>query len=766
VKRRLWIFAILALLAAALYVPRISAYRYRDNVRAALEKGLGRKVDFSDVRFRLLPTPGITLTDVVIGEDPAIGAEPFAYVKEVVAVPRITSLLGRPLAFASIDLSPADGEASVNLTRVDKADGVRWNFASLLRPATLQAFPSVHLSGGRINFKFGDTKSLVYMMNTDVDLWPPNSDQGAWTLRVHADPARTDRRAGNGFGNFVARGQWLPRNNATTLDVKLEKSELGDILTLINGYESGLHGEVSGDAHLAGPINRIGIAGRLTVADVHGWNQTPPGGNAWRFAIGGAIDLAGQTVDLNAKTVGVQSPLAVRYRVTDYLRRPRWGVTVNVNHFPLAPLPDIARNLGFSVPADFKFDGTVDGAVGFSVPAGAPRMDGALSLSNATFIVRGTPPLQMPGATLNFSGSAVSLAAAAIMNEAKETAEIAGSWDMDTRRLDVQLSSDGMSIASLKRQISVAGIPLLGSATSGTWKGSLRYRADGLESGPRDAQSGWSGGVTLKDADIPFEAFAAPLHIESADASIDGAGLALKRVSLSIGSIEALGEYRYEAGAPRPHKFRIAVPQTSAAELEKLLMPALHRGNLLSYAFSFGRTPEPDWLRNMKADGVLQANRLDVDTGFLSNLRARILWDGTDVQLTGLETQFGDAAFRGSARIHLAGRQPRYELTGKMAGFAWHGGTITADGKLTTSGTGTDLVTNLHAQGKFDGRNLDDYDSVTGTFDWAWDARTPKLRLPTLVMKSATDNYLGSGEMGDNGELKRVQAAGALKPAP
>jgi hypothetical protein len=32
-------------------------------------------------------------------------------------------------------------------------------------------------------------------------------------------------------------------------------------------------------------------------------------------------------------------------------------------------------------------------------------------------------------------------------------------------------------------------------------------------------------------------------------------------------------------------------------------------------------------------------------------------------------------------------------------------------------------------------------------------------------MKSGTDTYQGSGEMGDNGQLKRVQTAGALKPA-
>jgi hypothetical protein len=748
-KRRIWFFAILALLAVALYVPRISAGRYRDSVRRALEKGLGRPVDLSDVRFRLLPTPGIVVTNVVIGEDAAIGAEPFAYVREMVAVPRITSLFGGPLAFASIDL----GDASVNLTRVDRPEaGVSWNFASLLRPATLAAFPSVHLSGGRVNFKFGDMKSLVYLFNTSVDLWPPDSADEPWTLRVHAEPARTDRPKG-GFGSFVARGQWMAKNSTTTLDVKLEKSELGDILTLFNGTESGILGDISGDAHLAGPLNRIGIAGRMTVSDVHGWNQTPPGGNAWRFAIGGAVDLPGQTIDLDARATDTPSPLSVRYRVADYLRRPRWGVTVNVNHFPLAPVPEIGRNLGFPVPADFKVDGTVDGAVGFSVPAGIPRMDGALSLSNATLMMARTPPLHMSGAELHFAGSTIALQAAAVTNEAKETAAIAGSWDADSRELDVQISSDGMSIASLKRQISVAGIPLLNSATSGTWKGALRYRGD------------WSGGINLQDADIPFEAFAEPLHIVSADATIDGAALTLKRVSLSIGGIEALGEYRYEADAPRPHRFRIMVPEMSGPELESVLMPTLHRGNLLTYAFNFGRAPQPDWLRNMKADGIIQAGQLDVSGGRFANLRARVVWEGTDVQLSGLETEFGDAAFKGTARIHLAGRQPRYELTGKLADFPWHGGTIGADGTLLTSGTGAALLGNMRAKGSFEGREIDDYDSMSGTFEWAWDGRSPKLKLPTLMMKSATDSYLGSGEMADNGQLRRVQTAGALKPA-
>ena len=64
----------------------------------------------------------------------------------------------------------------------------------------------------------------------------------------------------------------------------------------------------------------------------------------------------------------------------------------------------------------------------------------------------------------------------------------------------------------------------------------------------------------------------------------------------------------------------------------------------------------------------------------------------------------------------------------------------------------------MRAHGSFEGKEidlaaLDAYDSVTGTFEWAWDARNPKLRLPQLVMKTGADTYLGSAEMEDNGQL-------------
>lgn len=769
-RSRMILLAIAAILAAAWLVPKISADRYREPIRAALENALGRKVEIGEVRFRLLPEPGFTIANVTIGEDPAIGAEPAAYVTTLRAVPRLTALLGGPLEFASVNLE----DASLNLTRVDRAaSGVRWNFSSLMRPTLLTAFPSIHMRGGRINFKFGDTKSLFYLLDTDVDLWPPSSAQGPWTLRVHAEPARTDRPA-RGFGSFMADGEWHPRDSSMVLDVKLEKSELGDMLTLFNGQESGVLGEIAGNAHLAGPLTRMGLAGEVKVSGLHGWNQTPPAdslwpfsnGNEWPFSIGGIIDAPGQVIDINARLAGDKPPIGLRYRVVDYLRRPRWGVTVNVNRFPLSPVVGIARNLGSLIPADFKLDGTADGAVSYSMPEGAPRMDGALSLANTTLVVAGAPPLRIPGASLRFSGSTITLSPASITNESNETAAVEAAWDAATQKLDVSLSSDGMAIASLRRQISVAGVPLLSQATAGTWKGDLHYSSD-----PR----GWSGALHLDNTDIPFEAFAEPLHIVSADATIDGAGLAMKKVDVSIGGMEAQGEYHYEPGVARPHKFRLTVPRMSGTAMGKLFMPALRRGNFLTYAFNFGRVPEPDWLRNMRADGTIQTAALDIGGGRFTKVRTRVLWDGTNVQLATLQARLGDAAFAGNATIHIAQRQPAYEVDGKVTGVPWRSGTIDAEGMLTTSGTGTDLFTHMRAQGSFEGKEIDlapvdDYDSIAGSFEWVWDARNPRLRLSQLIMKTGDATYLGSAETQDNGQLvlkisdgtRNVQAAGAL----
>ncbi len=741
---------LLLLLLAAWYVPRLSADRYREPIRAGLQNALGRKVEIGEVKFQLLPVPGFTVRYVQIGEDPAIGAEPIAYIDTLRGRPRLSALFGGPLEFASVDLE----DTSVNLSRVDSdAGAVRWNFTSLLRPKLLTAFPSIHLIGGRVNFKIGDTKSVFYLLNTDVDLWPPSGADAPWTLRVHSWPARTDRPS-HGFGSFQARGEWRPGNGPggglVTLDVKLEKSELGDIVTLFQGRESYLQGHIWGDAHLAGPVSRVGLAGRLRIDDIHGWNQTPPGGGALPVSLGGAIDIPGQIVEIRATTEGKQPPVDVRYRLSSYLTHPRWGVTALFSQLPLAPLPAVARNLGFDLPADLSFDGIGQGAVGLSMPEGRAQMDGQVQITGSTLSVAGTPPLHVSDAELKFAGSTVTLSPASITNESKESALVSGVFDVADRSLQVTLSSEGMALASLRRQVSIAHVPLLSLATSGSWSGDLRYSNTGL--------AGWSGDLRLKDAEIPFEAFSQPVRLLAADLSISGASVLTKRLSFSLGGIEGQGDYRYEADSPRPHRFHVNLGKVDAAAVEKLLMPALHRGSFLNYAFNFGRVPEPDWLRNMHADGTVQIASLDFNGTPLTKLKFRVLWDDNQARLTGLQAFLQDAAFAGAGTVNVAQRQPRYDFTGRISGFPWHSGNLEAEGTLTTLGTGPDLLANMKAEGKLRGRNieiapLDPWDRIDGTFDWAWSDKTPRLKLGQLVMTSGSDTYQGSAETRADGQI-------------
>lgn len=764
---------------AAWALPKITEGWFRDRLLRALEDGLGRRVEIGQVHFRLVPTPGFAISDVRIGEIPAVGPEPAAYVDTLVAMPGLLALLEGRFAVGSVRLE----DASLNLTRMDNGPGgVRWNFTLLAsrsgaRVASATVFPSVHMSGGRVNFKFGDTKSIFYLLDTDVDLSPSSTPNGPLSIRVQCRPARTDRPS-RGFGSFVAAGHWNFSDHSLELDVKLEKSELSDMLSLFQGRESALLGEIWGDAHLAGPVTKIGIAGRLNVSDLHGWNQLPPGGSAWPFTIGGTLDARGQVIELQASGAGRPAPIGAHFRIADYLGRPRWAASVSLDGVPVAPVTGIARNFGIALPADLTLDGVAQGAIGYSTENDAPGMQGQVRVSNATLSAQGAPPLKIDRADLRFAGSSIALSPTSIVNDAGESAAIDGRYDTASGELQVSLTSDGMAIASLRRQISVAGAPLIGLATAGVWSGSLRFANSG-------SPGGWTGDIHLKDTDIPFEAFSQPIHVVEADAAIDGPGAVLKRLRLTVGDIAATGEYRYETGAARPHRFRISLPSASAEDLEAVLTPALRRAGILTYAFNFGRVPAPDWLRNMHAEGSVQAASLVLAGVQIADLRTDLIWDGTDVSLTGLTGRMADAPFTGWSVIHLAGRQPRYELTGSLSEFAWQGGTLIATGALTTSGMGADLLTNLRAEGAFSGRKLEiatlnPWDSVEGRFDFAFAGATPRLRLSALTIQSAGTKWTGGAETQDSGQmvlkvadgLRHMEASGALlrgealKPVP
>lgn len=235
-KRRWWITA-LALVAVAAAAPFFPAELFRAPIQRALERELGRKVDIGAVHFTLFPSwtpaPGFTLDEVTIHEDPRAGIEPFAYVDSLGATVRVLSLFRRKLEFRSLNL----GGQTVDVNMV-KTQAGPWNFQFLLERASLdgsgssvRTMPALRMRGGRVNFKFGDTKSVFYFDDADLDI-APNSD-GSLDLRFGGAPARTDQSAQN-FGRFFINGAAAPGNRKLDFKVELERSSLEETMRLFD----------------------------------------------------------------------------------------------------------------------------------------------------------------------------------------------------------------------------------------------------------------------------------------------------------------------------------------------------------------------------------------------------------------------------------------------------------------------------------------------------------------------------------------------------
>ena len=746
-----WMVAVL--LVAGLAAPYFTVDHYASRLQASLARSLGRRVELRDVHFSLFKGPGFSIEHVVIHEDPAIGIEPVAYIEDpgsMVVVPSIWSLLGGRFRIASISLN----EASLNLTKSGPvSEWGRWNFASFIDPSLIRSAPAIHVRNGRIHFKFGDTKSVFYLTETDLDLSPASG--GDWKIALEGRPARTDRPA-QGLGSFKLRGRWYADPGRVDMDLAIDRTGLGEVTALVGGQDAGVHGTLTSRIHFAGPLNNMGITGRLTISDVHRWDLMPGNGQGWPLNLSGRLDLIGQQLELHSATAGNATlPLSVHFRATDYLSQPHWAAALNWNRFPVAPILELARHMGVQLPPKLQMSGAMDGALGYS---GQGSLQGGLSFHDAVLTVPDSPPVRFEQAHVIFDRGHARLSPALVRGGDNDEARIEADWGLDDAALDLQISTDGMKVQSLRAQVALANVAGLEQVTSGAWSGGLRFHRD-------TEGAGWSGRIALIDAEIPLAGFAAPLRLDAAQVQIDGARLAVDRMHGRLGKLEFTGDYRYEPGMARPHRVHLRAGEWDAADLEAAFMPTLRRNtNLIARAL--GRPMMTDWLRDRNVEGTVQIGDLLLGGGHLEDVRARVLWDAGHVQLENLQATVEQTSIGGKLSVNLRGSRPIYKLTAKMNGLDWQSGKLDADGTIETFGTGLQLLTNLTAEGGFTGGALDlgsfgTARGVMGAYTMSWSQAGPRLRLTNLSVRTEDEIYTGRGATQDDGRLLVLLTNGA-----
>jgi AsmA family/AsmA-like C-terminal region len=275
----------LALLAAGGWLgPRFfGVEHYRAQLQSALERALGRPVSFGTISLHFLPRPGFTLENVVVGELPQFGFEPFGRAERLDCALRWRSLWQACLSISSLTLQ----DASLNLVRDDRGE---WNIEGLLvKNGAGSQGDKKGVSGGaisglevlvrnaRLNFKTGQDKRPFAITDVKgrvhIDLAPKQI-----RFQLSGSPVRTDLPYPTP-GEVELTGAWSPDGaQGGQLDATLRARQtlLYNWIPLVLGSNPGIYGVVDSEIRLTGSLRDPQFDGEMQLTQLHRWEQLPP----------------------------------------------------------------------------------------------------------------------------------------------------------------------------------------------------------------------------------------------------------------------------------------------------------------------------------------------------------------------------------------------------------------------------------------------------------------------------------------------------------
>jgi hypothetical protein len=767
------LIVLLGVVVVGLAAPKVSANRFRPRIQAALEAALNRPVHLGAVHLTLFSGPGFTVDDVLIDDDPAAGIEPFAHVEHMQARIRWTSLFAGNLAFSSLRLDAPN----VNVVRTPSGP---WNIQPLLdRPAGAglsqrHAVPDIQIRGGRIDFKFGDTKSVFYISDADVDVYP--DEMGDVVVRFSGAPARADQ-ASQSFGELSARGllQSGPDGESRlSMGVHLDRTAISELTRLFQGSDLGVHGYAFADAKLDGPLSRLDIAGDLNISDVHRWDLMPAPGEGWTLHYRGLLNLTGHRLELAtlAATPAQPDPVSVEFRLDDYLTAPKWSGNLQFRDLPAASLVETARHFGAPFPPGVQVEGQVEGSIAYSSQTGVA---GQLELAGASVkFPEGessrASSVQFRSAQVRISDGKVVLAPADIEMADGQSAQIEGEYAFDNSHAAFRIGTRQLAVGAA-HWLDAAPVPLLDQIRQGSWKGWISYEKTAENAGV------WSGQYDLQNAVIEIPGLASPVRLASAIVQMNDSGFQLTHVRGRSGPVKFEGDYRYDASAVRPHRLRLTIPELQLGAMEGLMLPALSRSEgFLARAFRRD-LPLPKWLAERNADLSLQVTSLLNGESPLGSVTAHAVWRGPSIAVSNLEWRLDGMRATGKLSLNLARAEPSYDLTGAVENFDYRNGQLDIDGELQTRGIGAGLLLNLRSKGSFEGRGImlapdAEVREVSGSYRVAASSGVPRLLLSNVQVLQGAETLVGQGASQPDGHIvlelasgrKQVRLTGMLLP--
>jgi AsmA family len=771
---KLALMALVALVVLGLVAPLISVGSYRVQIQRLLEGALGRRVDFESIHYTLFSGPGFSIDKVTIGEDSKYGLEPSAYVPSLRIRVRLDKLLFGKVQVAGLRLV----EPTLNLVKRD--DGT-WNVIEILdrlarhRSPGWRISPTVEISDGRLNFKFGNRKTIFYVDDTDIAVYRESSAK--LRIRFAGSPSRTDR-GGHGFGSFRGDVNWYlnpPEPNSTQLeaDVTLERSNLSELVTLILGYDVGIHGEIGSHMTISGPAALLNVAGDVYLEDVHRWDLMPSSGEAWHVRYRGILDLVGQKMQFTTSPLDPTkpSPVVLQVKVNEFLTTPSWSVIANLHKAPAEKILPLARRMGLGLPEHLGATGEADGAVGYSNHSG---WNGSVALTNVTAVLPDLPPFSSDSATVSITQDLIHFQPFVVKANAGADVELEGDYVPSTRAFAAKITAAEASIKSLSRTLSswFGQPPMLTYFQDGYFSGQLLYRSE-----PPDAQE-WSGQFQLSRAIFEPVGLARPVKQFSARVLLAGEHLDIPGFSATIGDRSISGDYHYDGHSRRKERVRLKLAEASVEDFQNWLEPVFGSPGFFG-RFRFGRRSQPAWLLERFVDGDLRIGALSVGGNEIGSVETRFQWTGPELKTSSLIVDLPAGVIHGQGSVDFRGDRPHYRFAGELHGYPWKAGQLDATGSFETVGLGSDALLNLRASGEFQASDVDvtrdfNLNSLSGAFDVSFDEGWSRFVLSNVEAERESELWRGNGASQKDGSLvfelvngsRQMRVVSTLDPSP
>jgi hypothetical protein len=408
--------------------------------------------------------------------------------------------------------------------------------------------------------------------------------------------------------------------------------------------------------------------------------------------------------------------------------------------------------MGAAIAQQLELTGSASGAFGYSSSEG---LHGAFTASAAAKTTA-SDAVRCERADLIVEHDRWLLAPAQVAIGRGQGAMLQAEYVGGSNSLDVQITTRGLTIGEMQsgtgRLMGAAAVPVLEQLEGGRWHGSLRYQIEGRAAGK------WTGSGELESTKGEVPGLAQKVLVHRAKIAIDGSDVVVSRLAGEIGKTKFEGEYHYQQGAARPHRATIAVGSVSLSELERILKPSLTRSQgFLARTLRF-QAPTPDWIKTRHAEIRVQIGTLEAGDIALEGVRGRILWDGTKVEMPDLTAQIEGGAMKASLSVDLGKNQPSYQFKGSAEKVGWQDGELDADTRIRASGTNSDFLASLRADGCFSARSVSlaadaEFTTIEGCYDFT--AGSP-MRLAVSKLQGAigAESYAGKGVMQPGGRLQ------------